>query len=95
MAEERAEIMKSTNDGFLIAEKDLELRGPGEFFGLKQHGIPELKLADLVKHIKILNSVREEAERILDADELLIKKENAKFRKRIDKLFHHTENLNI
>jgi ATP-dependent DNA helicase RecG len=95
VAEERAEIMKSTNDGFLIAEKDLELRGPGEFFGMRQHGVPELKLADLVKHIKILNTVREEAERILDEDSLLSGKEFVKLRKKIDKMFHDTESLNI
>jgi len=95
ISEERAEIMRTTNDGFLIAEKDLELRGPGEFFGIKQHGIPELKIADIVKHVKILNTVREEAEIILNDDELLIKEENAKFKNRIDKLFKNTENLNL
>lgn len=95
VAMERAEIMKSTNDGFLIAEKDLELRGPGEFFGMRQHGVPELKLADLVKHIKILNTVREEAERILDKDELLEEKENLKLKEKIDKMFKNTESLNL
>jgi ATP-dependent DNA helicase RecG len=87
--------MKSTNDGFLIAEKDLELRGPGEFFGMRQHGIPELKLADLVKHIKILNTVREESERILAEDELLNGKENVKLKEKIDKMFKNAESLNI
>jgi ATP-dependent DNA helicase RecG len=95
MAEERAEIMKSTNDGFLIAEKDLELRGPGEFFGMRQHGVPELKLADLVKHIKILNTVREEAERILDEDPLMTGKDNIKFKEKIDRMFKNAESLNI
>ena len=95
MASERAEIMKSTNDGFLIAEKDLELRGPGEFFGMRQHGVPELKLADLVKHIKILNTVREEAERILAEDELLTGKENVKLKEKIDKMFKNAESLNL
>lgn len=95
VAEERAEIMKATNDGFLIAEKDLELRGPGEFFGMRQHGVPELKLADLAKHIKILNTVREEAERILNEDQLLTGKEFVKLKNKIDKMFHDTERLNI
>ncbi|MDD4565179.1 MAG: ATP-dependent DNA helicase RecG [Eubacteriales bacterium] len=95
VSEERAEIMRTTSDGFLIAEKDLELRGPGEFFGIKQHGIPELKLADIVKHVKILNIVREEAEHILDNDALLIKEENVRFKNRIDKLFNNTESLNL
>lgn len=95
IANERAEIMKSTNDGFLIAEKDLELRGPGEFFGMKQHGVPELKLADLIRHIKILNTVREEAALILSEDEFLTKKENAYFKEKINRMFHETEKLNI
>lgn len=95
VAQERAEIMKSTNDGFLIAEKDLELRGPGEFFGMRQHGVPELKLADLVKHIKILNTVREESERILAEDERLERKDNVKLKEKIDKMFKNTESLNI
>ncbi|MDD3169681.1 MAG: ATP-dependent DNA helicase RecG [Eubacteriales bacterium] len=91
----RAEIMKSTNDGFLIAEKDLELRGPGEFFGMRQHGVPELKLADLVRHIKILNTVREEAERLLLEDPMLAGMNHAKLKGKIDKMFKNTENLNI
>jgi len=95
IASERAEIMKSTNDGFLIAEKDLELRGPGEFFGMRQHGVPELKLADLVKHIKILNTVREESQRILDDDDSLAGKEYSKLKEKIDKMFNNTESLNI
>ncbi|HWQ80377.1 MAG TPA: ATP-dependent DNA helicase RecG, partial [Anaerovoracaceae bacterium] len=95
VAEERAGIMKSTNDGFLIAEKDLEIRGPGEFFGMRQHGIPEFKLADLVKHIKILSTVREEAERILETDRLLTGKETVRLKEKIDKMFRNTESLNI
>ncbi len=95
VAQERAEIMKSTNDGFLIAEKDLELRGPGEFFGMRQHGVPELKLADLVKHIKILNTVREESERILAEDEHMKGKDFVKLKEKIDKMFKNTESLNI
>lgn len=95
IASERAEIMKSTNDGFLIAEKDLELRGPGEFFGMRQHGVPELKLADLIKHIKILNTVREESQRILEDDGSLARKEYIKLKEKIDKMFKNTESLNI
>lgn len=66
MARERAEIMASSNDGFYIAEKDLELRGPGEIFGSRQHGIPDMCLADLVKHMDIMEKVRNEAFRFLE-----------------------------
>ena len=95
VAEARAEIMKSTNDGFIIAEKDLELRGPGEFFGVRQHGVPELKLADLAKHVKILKTVREEAEQILKEDPFLETADHLKLRSKIDKMFRTVENLNI
>ncbi|MBR0596530.1 ATP-dependent DNA helicase RecG [Sinanaerobacter chloroacetimidivorans] len=95
IAQERAEIMKSTTDGFIIAEKDLQLRGPGEFFGMRQHGVPDLKLADLVKHIKILNTVRDEAALILTDDAFLAKQSNQDFRKKIDKLFQQTVHFSI
>ncbi|MCR5261501.1 MAG: ATP-dependent DNA helicase RecG, partial [Candidatus Gastranaerophilales bacterium] len=57
----RLNIMTQTNDGFIIAEKDLEIRGPGEFLGLRQSGIPELNLTDLTKDIKILEQARKSA----------------------------------
>lgn len=95
VSEERAEIMKATNDGFVIAEKDLELRGPGEFFGMRQHGVPELKLADLVKHIKILNTVRLEAEQILEEDPGLSTPEFCKLKAKIEHMFQNTESLNL
>jgi len=96
VALERAEIMKSTNDGFLIAEKDLEIRGPGEFFGMRQHGVPEFKLADLVRHVKILQTVREEAERILQEDLQLAGEKYRKLKEKIDNLFYNsTDSLNI
>ncbi|MDO5707711.1 MAG: ATP-dependent DNA helicase RecG [Andreesenia angusta] len=55
---ERIKIMQKTNDGFIVSEKDLELRGPGEFFGLRQHGVPELKLAKLPRDLNILSKVQ-------------------------------------
>ena len=61
-------IMEETNDGFKISEKDLEIRGPGEFFGTRQHGLPELKVANLFKHIKILKLAQQEARYILGED---------------------------
>ena len=57
----RLEIMEQTNDGFVIAEKDLELRGPGEFLGTRQSGLPDMVVADIVKDTKILETARGEA----------------------------------
>ena len=65
-ATKRSKIMESTNDGFIIAEKDLELRGPGDFFGTKQHGLPELKIANLFKHINVLKKAQHEAEILIN-----------------------------
>ncbi len=95
IAKERMDIMEETNNGFLIAEKDLDIRGPGEFFGTKQHGIPELKIANLFKHIKVLKKVQEEANIILDEDPLLQKKENEKLKDAISMLFMETKNFSI
>ena len=58
---ERLNIMTQTNDGFVIAEKDLQLRGPGEFLGTRQSGLPDLIIADIVKDAKILEQARDEA----------------------------------
>lgn len=94
-AKQRAEIMKQTSDGFVIAEKDLELRGPGEFFGVRQHGLPELQLADLCRHQKILQTVRREAECLLTEDPTLWKPHHKNLRKKIEKTFESVENPRI
>ena len=65
-AKERIETLVNSSDGFEVAEKDLELRGPGEVFGLRQHGIPELKLADLVKHKTVIEEVRKHIRIVLE-----------------------------
>ncbi|HBF77986.1 MAG TPA: DNA helicase RecG [Clostridiaceae bacterium] len=67
---ERMKIMVMTNDGFKIAEKDMEIRGTGEFFGLKQHGLPELKLADPIKDIDILKDTREAAKYLIESKKI-------------------------
>jgi ATP-dependent DNA helicase RecG len=59
---ERLAIMTKTNDGFLLAEEDLKLRGPGQFFGFRQHGMPDLKIADIVKDTDILIEARHAAQ---------------------------------
>lgn len=62
VARERLGIMEETNDGFRIAEKDLELRGPGEVMGTRQAGLPEFRIADLVRDMNILQDARKEAD---------------------------------
>lgn len=65
---ERMQSMTETNDGFRLAEKDLELRGPGDFFGRKQSGLPDFKVADLVHDYRILETARKDAIEILETD---------------------------
>ena len=67
-ARRRLDAMIETTDGFLIAERDLEIRGPGEFFGTKQSGVPDLHIANLVRDVKLLEFAREEAFAIIRED---------------------------
>lgn len=80
---QRMSIMEETNDGFKISEKDLEIRGPGEFFGTRQHGLPELKIANIFKHMKILKLAQQEARYIIGEDYNLQKFENKLLKKEI------------
>ncbi|MGQ9610707.1 MAG: ATP-dependent DNA helicase RecG [bacterium] len=75
-AVQRMKAMVKTNDGFEIAEEDLAIRGPGEFFGTRQAGMPDLKVANIAKDLRILESARKEAFRIVDEDPALMKPEN-------------------
>lgn len=69
-AQERLAIMTQTNDGFEIAEEDLRLRGPGDFFGSRQSGLPEFKMADIIADYKILEVARHDAMQMIDSNEL-------------------------
>lgn len=65
---ERMRIMTETNDGFVLSEKDLELRGPGDFFGSKQSGLPEFKVADMVHDYRALETARQDAAILVDSE---------------------------
>jgi ATP-dependent DNA helicase RecG len=62
---DRLRVLVATQDGFRIAQKDLELRGPGEFFGTRQAGLPQFQAADLVRDRQLLAQCREAAERAM------------------------------
>lgn len=83
----RLSIMVKTNDGFKISEEDLRLRGPGDFFGSRQHGLPEMHVADLGADVNVLKSAQDEAQRLLKDDPALTKPEYRALRERIDHLF--------
>ena len=83
----RLGIMVKTNDGFKISEEDLRLRGPGDFFGSRQHGLPEMHVADLGADVNVLKSAQDEAQRLLKDDPALTKPEYRALRERIDHLF--------
>lgn len=94
---ERMKIMQKTNDGFVISEKDLDLRGPGEFFGTRQHGIPELKIANLYEDIDILKKAQEAAIKLVNEDKNLESEENIRLKTKMldilsEKLYNITMN---
>lgn len=95
IAKERAEILTKSSDGFVIAEEDLKLRGPGEIFGTKQHGLPELNISDLVSHADVLEKAKEAAKEILDEDPKLRKKTNKGLKKRVTKMFGNDLRLEL
>jgi len=65
-ARERLKAMATTSDGFVIAERDLELRGPGDFFGTRQSGLPKLRTGDLVRDRDIMESAHHEARTLVE-----------------------------
>ena len=87
VARKRMKIMTSTTDGFIIAEKDLELRGSGEFFGTKQHGLPEFKIANLFEDMDILKEVQGLTMKIENQDPKLQLEENSGLKKLVDEKF--------
>lgn len=87
----RLKTMCATNDGFQIADADLKLRGPGDFFGSRQHGLPALKIADMATDMECLNRAQEAAHGILADDPALEKPEHRGLRAEVRQLFAQTE----
>ncbi|MEZ0266388.1 MAG: helicase-related protein, partial [Phycisphaerae bacterium] len=86
-ARERLMALTRTTNGFEIAETDLQLRGPGEFFGTRQHGLPEFKLADITQELALLQQAKEDALALLESDLRLKKPEHAELRLALMKMF--------
>lgn len=85
-ARARLHAMTHISDGFKIAEEDLRLRGPGDFFGSRQHGLPELHIADLGADMNVLKAAQDAAKRLLDSDPRLERPENKRLRSRAGEL---------
>lgn len=88
VAKQRMDIMEKTNDGFLISEKDLEIRGPGEFFGIRQHGLPELRVANFPRDMKILKAVQETCFEIMERDSELELNEHIGIKNKVKEMFN-------
>ena len=84
---QRLKILSKTSDGFKIAEEDLKMRGPGDFFGSRQHGLPKLKIANMSEDFEVLKKAQQTAKNILDEDPGLRKKEYFQLKEQVLKLF--------
>ena len=83
----RLKAMTDTTDGFKIAEEDLKLRGPGDFFGNRQHGLPQLRIADLAGDMRLLSQAQQAAREVLERDPGLTDSQHRMVRERIQTLF--------
>jgi ATP-dependent DNA helicase RecG len=86
-ARERIRVLSETNDGFVIAEKDLELRGPGEFLGVRQHGLPRFAVADLSHDTRQLVAARDDAFELVDSDPEMSSTEGVRIKETIQRRF--------
>ena len=93
-ARERLRALCATNDGFQIAEEDLRLRGPGDFFGKRQHGLPQLKVADFATDVALLQEAKQAAEELAAADPELRRPEHAPLRRRVEEMFGEAGGIN-
>lgn len=94
IAVKRMETMCKSNNGFELSEVDLNLRGPGDFFGTRQHGLPEMKIANLYKDVNILKDAQKAATEILNKDFKLELHENKLLNEKLQKFFNQ-ESTNI
>ena len=83
----RLDVIKNNTDGFKIADEDLKLRGPGDFFGQRQHGLPQLGIADLAGDMRVLKEAQQAAQVLLEADPGLSRPEHAPLLGRVRRLF--------
>ena len=83
----RLKVLTRTTDGFQIAEEDLKLRGPGDFFGQRQHGLPQLRIADLAGDMRVLKEAQLAAQELLERDPGLKRPEHAPLLKQVHRLF--------
>lgn len=95
VARSRAHTLVSTNDGFRIAEKDLELRGPGEVFGTRQHGVPDVVLTEMVRHTDVMEQLRGDAMKLIEEDPDLSMPGHAELREKVESVFGGHAELNI
>lgn len=84
---ERLKILSKTTDGFKISEEDLKLRGPGDFFGSRQHGLPKMKIADMSQDLEVLHNAQSCAKRILEIDPVLEQKQYSGLKELVEMLY--------
>jgi ATP-dependent DNA helicase RecG len=84
VSKKRVEVLCATNDGFIIAEEDLKLRGPGDLDGTRQSGAVNLRIADLAQDVHILDAARDEAFTLIDTDPDLAKPDNQALRRYLE-----------
>jgi len=87
LANARMDIMTGSISGFDIAEEDLKLRGPGEIFGTRQHGLPQLKISDLLRHRDVLEAAMNSARELIERDSKLEKPESVMVKQKVKKMF--------
>jgi ATP-dependent DNA helicase RecG len=87
IARQRLDVLVRTNNGFEVAEEDLRIRGPGEIFGTRQHGLPELKVADLAEDFELLRLARRDAFALVKDDPGLNAPEHQQLRRELRKMF--------